>query len=240
MKRAVLRKKYLAPIEWLITHSSRDGNRTFFEPEGFPWIREIEAGAPEIRQELDALLVRRGDIPNIQDLLDNPKYLTKDGDWKAYFLYAYGRCVEENCARCPNTVRLLRKIPGMKTAMFSILAPGKHIPQHWGPYKGVLRYHLGLIVPKPESLCRIRVGSDVRSWAEGRSLVFDDRHPHEVWNDSNVSRTVLFVDFVRPLPWPLDWINRAVIQIISMTSFVTEAVKRARDAARGMETRAAK
>jgi len=35
----------------------------------------------------------------------------------------------------------------MKTAFFSILAPGKHLPAHRGPYKGVMRYHLGLLIP---------------------------------------------------------------------------------------------
>ena len=43
--------------------------------------------------------------------------------------------------------------------MFSILAPGKHIPPHDGPYKGVLRYHLGLVVPDaPVERLGIRVG----------------------------------------------------------------------------------
>jgi aspartyl/asparaginyl beta-hydroxylase (cupin superfamily) len=37
----------------------------------------------------------------------------------------------------------------MKTAFFSILAPGKHLPAHRGPYKGVMRYHLGLLIPEP-------------------------------------------------------------------------------------------
>ncbi len=143
----------------------------------------------------------------------------------------YGNPVPENCVRCPNTNRLLKSIPGMKTAMFSILAPDTHIREHFGLYKGVLRYHLGLIVPQPASLCRIRVGPDTRSWAEGRSLIFDDRYPHEVWNDARSHRTVLFVDFVRPLPWPLSLINRGVIWILSMSSFVSTAVNRARDIA---------
>jgi beta-hydroxylase len=98
-------------------------------------------------------------------------------------------------------------------------------------YKGVLRYHLGLIVPQPPSSCRIRVGPDTRCWAEGRSLIFDDRYPHEAWNEASSHRTVLFVDFVRPLPWPLSLVNRAVIRIISMASFVTAGVNRAREAA---------
>ena len=234
-----MRRTLLAPAEWLITTYSRDGSRTFFEADDFAWVREIEAGTPAIRKELDTLLLKREDIPNFQDISQNQRYLTQGADWKSFVLYAYGKRIDENCARCPETERLLRKIPGMKTAMFSILAPGKHIPEHCGLYKGVLRYHLGLIVPQPESLCRIRVGSDVRSWEQGRSLIFDDRHVHEVWNDSEVHRTVLFVDFVRPLRWPIDWINRAVIQIFSMTSFVTDAAKRARAAASRVEPHAA-
>lgn len=231
-RRVFLMRYTFAPVEWLITHCSRDGRRTFFDSSDFPWIEAIEAGTPAIRRELDQLLLRRDEIPNMQDVSENQKYLTQGEQWKTYLLYLYGRCVKENCARCPETTRLLQRIPGMKTAMFSILAPGKHIPQHYGPYKGVLRYHLGLIVPKPESLCRIRVGQDVRSWAEGRSLVFDDRHPHEVWNDSSEYRTVLFVDFVRPLPWPLDPINRVAIWAMSLTWFVRDAIRRARRAAR--------
>jgi beta-hydroxylase len=224
----------LAPIEWLITRCSRDGRRTFFDAEAFAWTRAIEAGAPEIRKELDQLMLKREQIPNFRDVSENQKYLAPAEQWQTYFLYLYGKPVEENCARCPNTNRLLRGIPGMKTAMFSILAPGTHIREHYGIYKGVLRYHLGLIVPEPASQCRIRVASEVRSWAEGRSLIFDDRYPHEVWNDASTHRTVLFVDFVRPLPWPLDLVNRVVIWGISMTSFVTTAVNRARELARAV------
>jgi len=97
-------------------------------------------------------------------------------------------------------VRVLQKIPGMKSAMFSILAPRKHIPEHRGLWKGVLRYHLGLIIPEPVGSSRIRVGKDVRFWEEGKSMIFDDSHPHEVWNDCDSQRIVLFVDVERPLP----------------------------------------
>lgn len=120
----------------------------------------------------------------------------------------------------------------MKTAMFSILAPGKHIPEHRGPYKGVLRYHLGLIVPGPKGSCRIRVGNDVRCWEEGRRLIFDDAHPHEAWNDSSSYRVVLFVHFVRPLMFPLSLMNRLVIWRISRTPFITDAMERVRNASR--------
>ncbi len=111
----------------------------------------------------------------------------------------------------------------MKTAFFSILEGGKHLPHHRGPFKGVLRYHLGLIMPTPPETCRIRVGQDYRSWEEGKSLIFDDTHDHEAWNDSTQRRVVLFVDFVRPLPFPLSAVNRLLIFLIGISPFVQEA-----------------
>jgi len=75
----------------------------------------------------------------------------------------------------------------------------------------VLRYHLGLKVPGPEGSCRIRVGNDIGYWKEGKSLIFDDSNEHEVWNDSDSDRVVLFVDFVRATIFPLSIVNRSII-----------------------------
>jgi aspartyl/asparaginyl beta-hydroxylase (cupin superfamily) len=218
-------------MEKLISRLSHDGNRAFFDTESFPWVAQIEAASPAIRAELDALLAHRDNIPNFQDISEDQKVLTEGTQWKTFFLYAYGHTAEENCAQCPETSRQLLRIPGMKTAMFSILAPKKHVPEHRGPYKGVLRYHLGLIIPEPNSSCRIRVGSEVRQWSEGKSLIFDESHLHEVWNDSDSWRVVLFVDFLRPLPFPLSLLNRIMVWRISTTPFITEAIGRIRKAA---------
>lgn len=218
-----------ALTEKMIARLTRDGNRTFFETESFPWVASVEAGTAAIRAELDALLAHRDKIPNFQDISEDQNVLTEGDRWKTFFLYAYGHKAEQNCARCPETARLLCAIPGMKTAMFSILAPKKHVPEHRGPYKGVLRYHLGLIIPEPKTSCRIRVGSEVRTWEEGKSLIFDDSHLHEVWNDSDFWRVVLFVDFLRPLPFPLSLLNRAMVWRISRTPFIMDAMQRVRN-----------
>jgi beta-hydroxylase len=210
----------------------RDGEKTFFEPESFPWVPAVEAEWSTVRRELQEVMMRREEIPNFQDLSEAQKVLTDGDQWKTFWFYGYGEKAEENCARCPETTRALQLIPGMKSAMFSILAPGKHIPEHRGMYKGILRYHLGLIVPGPEGSCKIRVGNDVRSWKQGKSLIFDDSHPHEVWNDCAADRVVLFVDVVRPLPFPLSLVNRSIIWAISRTSSITEPMERVRQRAR--------
>lgn len=213
----------------------RDGAKTFFDPESFPWVPAVEVEWPVIRKELEAVMARREDIPNFQDISDAQRVLTEGEQWKTFWFCAYGEKADENCARCPETMRVLKKIPGMKSAMFSILSPHKHIPEHRGMYKGVLRYHLGLIVPGPAGSCRIRVGDDVGCWREGKSLIFDDSHPHEVWNDCDSYRVVLFVDFLRPVFFPASLLNRMIIWMISRTSSITEPMDRIREKARAVD-----
>jgi beta-hydroxylase len=213
-------------MEWLVRRFSSVGQHQFFDPSQFPWIPRIEAGWTAIRDELRALLTDREHIPNFEEIApSNTPGGVRDAKWKSYWLYAYGRKTADNCRCCPETTRLINTIPGIKTAFFSILAPGKHIPEHTGPYAGVLRFHLGLIVPRQKEACRIRVGSDVAYWEEGQSLVFDDSYPHEVWNDTNEERVVLFVDFARPLPFPVSVLNEAVIWLASRSAFVQDIVE---------------
>jgi beta-hydroxylase len=42
-------------------------------------------------------------------------------------------------------------------------------------------------------------------------MIFDDSHEHEAWNDTDGYRVVLFVDFVRPVVFPLSLVNRSII-----------------------------
>ena len=216
-------EQILAPIERWIGRRSLVGDATFFPVERFPWIAHVEENWQVIREELDRVLEDREALPNFQDISKDQIGITDDDRWKTFFLYGYGFKAQLNTELCPRTTALMEQIPGMTTAMFSILSPRKHILDHRGPYKGVLRYHLGLIVPRDEEACRIRVGDDVRHWEEGRSLVFDDTFNHEVWNDTDETRVVLFVDVIRPLPFPESLINRLVIKAIGISPFVQDA-----------------
>ena len=136
-----------------------------------------------------------------------------DKDWKVYPLNIMGVKPEAYCARCPRTMALLEGIPGLFEAFFSILEGGKSIPHHEGPYRGYLRYHLGLIVPEknPPS---IRLKDQVYTWKEGESVLFDDSWDHEVYNQCESDRVVLIVDIRRPMPQPFDGVNRLVQRIM--------------------------
>lgn len=217
--------KLIKRFERLIARSSPLGEPPVFDRRDFPWAAELEANWQAIRRELEEVLKERERLPNFQEVSRDQASLTQDDHWKTFFLYGYGYKLENNCARCPITTRLIEAVPGMQTAFFSILSPGKHIPAHRGPYKGVVRYHLGLIVPEPRSACRIRIGEEIVSWEEGKSLIFDDTYKHEVWNDTEGMRAVLFMDVLRPLPFPVSALNRAVVTLIRWSPFVQDARK---------------
>lgn len=215
--------KLVRRIEKLIVSQSLVGEHEFFDPKEFFWTVELENNWRTIRSELEEVLKERERLPNFQDISTDQRSLTRDNRWKTFFLYGYGYKAEENCRRCPETTRLVERVPGMQTAFFSILAPGKHIPSHRGPYKGVLRYHLGLIVPQPEQSCRIRVGQTYAHWQQGVSLLFDDTYKHEVWNDTDGLRAVLFMDVLRPLRPGAAALNKIVLSLIRWSPFIQQA-----------------
>ncbi len=210
-------------LERLIAKNSKVSNSVFFDVEQFPWAKDLEANWMTIRKELDGVLERVDELPNFQDISKRQYRIANDNLWKTYFFYAFGFKATKNCERCPETTKLLEQIPGMKVAFFSILAPGKHIPKHRGKLKTLIRYHLGLVVPEPKEKCKIQIADEIKYWEEGKSLIFDDTFYHEVWNDTDGYRVVLFLDIERPLKFPLSLISSLANKLITASPIVQEA-----------------
>lgn len=198
------------------------GNPCVYDNGLFPWVVDIESNCKLVRSELDRILLRGSELPNVQDITVDARSITKDAGWKIFLLTAYGIKSEPNIALCPETWRLVQQIPGLRTAMFSIFQPGKRLPPHRGPYNGLLRLHLGLLVPEHDTNLGIRVGNEVRHWKEGSVLIFDDAYEHEAWNETGQPRVVLFVDFEKPLRFPINVLNRALIKLAALTPYLRE------------------
>lgn len=206
------------------------GDRPFFTEDAFPWVARVEADWHEIRAELEEVLTTPEQIPEFATISKDQAHLAQPGKWQTFFLYAYGYRADQGCERCPRTAAIVEHIPGMKTSFFSILQPHMRIAPHRGPYKGLVRYHLGLVVPStnPDD-CGIRVEREVRTWREGGSLLFDDTYEHEAWNETGSLRAVLFVDVERPLP-PLSAIlNRALIRVVGWSPLVQDGIRNYED-----------
>lgn len=179
----------------------------FFDDSHFPWMCEIEARTDAIRAELLALLAdgAPGMEPYVKQQPGMPAniWTELDGslDWSAWFLWNYGKRIEEACARCPETAAALELVPRIDlsgrapSAFFSILAPGKRIPPHTGVTNVRTIVHLPLIVSDG---CAFRVGGETRPWVEGKAFAFDDTIEHEAWNESNELRALLIFDVWNP------------------------------------------
>ena len=56
-------------------------------------------------------------------------------------------------------------------------------------------------------------------------MVFDDTFDHEVWNDTEQRRVVLFLDIERPLMPHGSCVNKTSLRLIQMTAYVKDAKK---------------
>lgn len=203
------------------------GDNAFYDTKDFPWIKDFERNYQLIKNELLHVLSNQEPIPDWQTISNDPS--VKIGNaWKVFIFKAYVNKIEKNYSLCPFTGSLIDKYPQITTAWFSILEPQQVIPLHRGPYNGVLRYHLGLLVPEDATQCGIKVKDEIRHWEEGKSLLFDDTHLHTAWNHSNYIRVVLFMDVIRPLPFPFNLINKLIIRFIQYSTYTQNVVKQVR------------
>jgi beta-hydroxylase len=123
-----------------------------------------------------------------------------DGCWDAFVLRHNGGWIDLNTERFPATTAVLRQLPDLRAALFSVLSPGSVIPPHRGANNGVLRLHLGVVVPGELGDSVLEVGTSTVAWEEGRAFAFDDTYVHAARNGSAGERVVLMLEVDRPLP----------------------------------------
>jgi len=205
------------------------------ENHHFPFLEEFTQNWEIIREEAKEVLKFREAIPGFQEISPDQYRLATEQNWKTFVLFGFGQRLEKNTQLTPQTAKILEKVPNLQTAMFSILAPGYHIPAHKGVTKGILRCHLGLIIPKDREKCRIRVDETITAWKEGEIFVFDDTYEHEVWNDTEEERVILLYDFDRPMKFWGRFCNKAFLQLMKFSAFYQDPKKNLEDAEARLE-----
>jgi ornithine lipid ester-linked acyl 2-hydroxylase len=219
-------KRLMALMSGIIARQSLVGDAPVLDNRHFPYLEPLTANWQAIRDEVREILKHREAVPAFQEVSHDQKRISKDDSWRTFILYGFGEKAEKNCRRAPITCSLLEQIPNLQTAWFSILAPGYHIPAHRGVSKGIIRGHLGLIVPTDREKCRMRVDDQTCVWREGEVLVFDDTFEHEVWNDTDQERVVLLFDFDRPMGALGRLLNNAFLRLLKLTFYYQEPKRR--------------
>jgi len=176
-----------------------------------------------IRDEALAIAADLGQVPRFHELLPSQADISANDrrDWRMFVLKAYGTPIPDNLERCPTLAKLLDESPDVLSATLSFLAPHKHIPRHRGPFRGIIRYYLGLSIPtEPDGLPSAVLSLDDTEYyiGDGQALLWDDTYPHEVWNNSDQVRIALLMDIRRQhMPMDMELLSRFIISVIGTT-----------------------
>ncbi len=218
-------KKALQTVSKIQTKQSLVPTTPFIDKDVFPYLQQFEDNWQDIAAEARAVLKFRDQIPGFEDVSPDQYRIAKKNQWKTFVLYGFGTRLEKNTAHTPVSAKLLETIPNLQTAWFSILAPGYHIPAHKGVTKGIVRVHLGLLIPKDYEKCRIRVDDEIHPWQAGKILVLDDTFEHEVWNDTDEERVILLFDFDRPMKFWGRFLNKQMMRLMKKTAYYKDPKK---------------
>jgi aspartate beta-hydroxylase len=196
----------------------------------YPALGEVTRGYPAIRAEFERLLAEWEELPPYHDIDAGEAAISAGSPkkWSVFLLEVLGHRPAVNRACCPETCRVLERVPGLIQAFFSILDPGKSIPEHEGPYLGYLRYHLALRVPRQDPPKLIVKGQEY-VWKEGEAVLFDDSWPHSVVNHSPETRAVLVIDVRRPMSFLPAVLNRLVTDVIARHTYGRKLARKAEE-----------
>ena len=166
---------------------------SYYDSKCFDWVKIVEDNWGVIAGEVLAFLEKNKIKPYFNESL-----VTNKKSWKTSAFFFWNWIFLKNSKQCPQTIRILKNIPGIVSASISILESDITIKPHRGDTNTIIRGHLPIKIPHELPICGFQVNDEQRSWVEGKILLFNDSAKHSAWNHSNKRRVVLIIDIMRP------------------------------------------
>jgi aspartyl/asparaginyl beta-hydroxylase (cupin superfamily) len=167
---------------------------SFYDNSWFNELDILKDNWKAIRDEIIDYEKKSGNITGMGSY--SPAQTSAPNAWNTINLMSYMVLYHKEREKFPVLTRLTDQIPSCTTVTISVLSPGSEIKPHYGDTNGVIRAHLGLIVPDPYPVIGMKVGDEERGWADGELLFFTIVCRHSVWSKSDKKRYVLIIDFV--------------------------------------------
>lgn len=189
----------------------------------FPGASRFTSNWPALREEAMQLIDNIESVPRFHDLMPEQYQLSSHGnkEWRMFVLRAYGLNIGENMTRVPILADLVRSDSSIKSASISFLAPGKQVPTHTGPFRGITRFYMGLQVPSAEDGkpgVTLTIADERYRLGNGDALLWDDTYPHSVVNNTDQWRIALLLDIYRAdMPGPLRTFTNSIISLARLS-----------------------
>jgi aspartyl/asparaginyl beta-hydroxylase (cupin superfamily) len=166
----------------------------FYNKEDYSWVSILENNWHIIKDEMKDIIDGK---KSIELSSPNPPYLSNPKAWKNIYFYNFLWKYHDNCKKYPKTYALLRSVPNLTFAEFTVLEGNSKILPHIGETNTTIRGHLGIDIPDKLPKMGICVGEEERGWENGKVVLFSDAHRHHVWNNSDKRRFVLVFDVIK-------------------------------------------
>jgi len=174
------------------TYIYPENEPAFFDPENQRWSSDFEQNYNEIRSELNAFLEN-----NELKAYFNKSMVNTKSIWKTISLRWWTIEFFKNQKAFPKTMAIVAKYPEIISLSFNQLEANGEILPHCGDTNAIFRCHLGLEIPASLPQCGFRVKDELRSWENGKWLIFTDANNHEAFNKTNQRRIILVIDVLR-------------------------------------------
>lgn len=189
----------------------------FYAKENYAWAAVLEKNWTVISDEMMPIISGEEEIALSSPY---PPLLSAPGAWKNIYFFNFMWQYHRNCKKYPKTYGLLKSIPNLTFAEFTVLEPGCKVLPHIGETNTTIRGHLGISIPGQLPEAGIRVGDEERSWEEGKVVLFSDCHRHTVWNNTSKRRFVLVFDITRDeFIHQLYWVNAQSLSALTIKFF---------------------
>ena len=198
---------------------SKIGDTPYFDANLVPITADLKANFIDIRKEFEVILDKYNKLAVFQDISPSQAYIVNDTHWRMFFFRAIGLNFKKNQKFAPTVAKILKKHPDVCAAYVSILGPKTYLNPHRGPWSGIIRMHLGVIVPGHNE-CTLIVEKQPYHWKEGEVVLFDDTYEHMAINNTDKPRAILFLEIMRPLPQPWKFFNWVCLRLALLSPYV--------------------
>ncbi len=165
----------------------------FYSPSIFPELQPLVDNWERMRDEI---LQYEKQMGIVKEMDSHAPPTNTEKQWSLTYLINYLWMFHKNLERFPVIADVVNQIPNAVFATISILPPHTDILPHCGNTNGIVRAHIGLIIPVPAPTCAIKVGDETHGWQEGGLLTFTIVNRHAAWNRSEHRRYIVIVDII--------------------------------------------
>lgn len=168
--------------------------------------------------------INSNNIPATSKLSQEQSRIEDKENWKMLVVKIGNYYNNKIINHFPKTIKIIKKYKNIIYVSFSIMESKTHILPHRGLYNGIIRYHLGIFVPKHDDVY-LKVNDKIIKWKDKESFIFDDTSIHEAVNNSDEKRVIMMIDFYRPLPFIFNILNKIVVLMILNSPIIKNMIE---------------